>query len=118
MMVLHGVVTGHVKREGDKINEATGEVRHWVMNIFSVFDGQHVWEAQLADDFGDLAVGEVVTATVALSTFRNDVQVRLVSRCDGPAVVSAFTPELAALLLSTGLGQVVALQGDPAKRAA
>lgn len=102
MMVLHGVCTGHVHREGTKINNATGEARDWVLDFYNVFDGQTVRECRLSDEFGELAVGDVVTASVSLDAFRDQVQVRLVQRVDASAV-TAFTPELAKLLLSAGM---------------
>lgn len=114
MMLLHGVCVGARVREGDKVNEDTGEVKHWRMEIFRVFDGRQVWECLTAEDFGELAVGDVVRASVVLSTFRNAVQVQLESKVE-PVAFDAFTPEFAQLLIATGMGAV----SDPsAKRAA
>lgn len=116
MMVLHGVVTGHVHREGSKTDPKTGEVRDWTLDFYNVFDGQTVRECRLAEEFGDVSVGDVVTATVALDSFRDQVQVRLMQRVDASAV-SAFTPELAALLLATGMTAATTASDKPARAA-
>jgi hypothetical protein len=115
MMVLHGVCTGHVHREGTK-TDAKGEKRDWVLDFFNVFDGQTVRECRLSDEFGDLAVGEVITASVALDAFRDQVQVRLVQRVDESSV-KAFTPELAQLLLSAGMMQATNADAKPSRAA-
>ncbi len=117
MMVLHGVVTGHVHREGDRKPDKDGVVTRWEMDFYNVFDGQTVRECQLSDEFGTLEVGEVVTASVGLSTFREQVQVRLVQRVDAGAV-SAFTPELAQLLLNAGMMAATTAEAKPARVAA
>lgn len=116
MMVLHGVCTGHVHREGSKTDPKTGEVREWTLDFYNVFDGQTVRECRLSDEFGELNVGEVVTASVLLDSFRDQVQVRLVQRVDEQAV-KAFTPELAQLLLSAGMTAATTAPDKPARAA-
>ena len=108
MIVVHGICTSHTFREGDKLVEATGELRHWRMDFFNIFDGLTVLECQLADDYGERPkVGDVVTAALAVSVFNSRVQYRLVKPVDGPKVTNAFTPELAAMLISTGLADAL-----------
>lgn len=102
MMVLHGVCTaGLVERSGERIIEKTGEVKKWSIETLEVFDGTEDVECQLSDSFGEPPlVGEVVTATFEVSgMFRGDASLRLIRRCDA-SVVTAFTPDIAAMVLA------------------
>lgn len=104
MLALHGICTGEVHRSGEKTDKETGEVREWSIDRWMIFDGRQTFECQLADTFGDAPkLGDVVTVgVVAVSEFQRRPQLTL----SGPVnadVMKAFTPELAQMLLATGL---------------
>jgi len=102
MKVLHGVSTKFEHRSGNRIVEKTGEVKPWELDLYTVFDGNEDIECTLSDSFGEPPyVGEVLTCVFDVTgMFRGDATLRLVRRCDGPALVTAFTPEVAALVLA------------------
>jgi hypothetical protein len=106
MLVLHGICTGETHRPWKKIDQDTGEVRQGNIDRWAIFDGRQTFDCQLSDDFGAAPkLGEVVTVSVvAVSEYQRRQQLTLGGPVDAD-VVKAFTPELAKMLMATGLAQ-------------